>query len=150
MKLLAVENLSRSFSGLKALSEVSFDVEERSITALIGPNGAGKTTCFNLIAGVLAPSSGRVRFRDRELHGLAPEEVCTLGVARTFQVVRPLAGMTVIVVAAMRSGGFGLVNTFEGLVRTWNIDGQSVRPDHRMVAHTGFIVTARKLGTSAV
>lgn len=52
------------------------------------------------------------------------------------------------VVAAMRSGGFGLVNTFEGLVRTWNIDGQSVRPDHRMVAHTGFIVTARKLGTS--
>lgn len=50
------------------------------------------------------------------------------------------------IVAAMRSGGFGLVNTFEGLVRTWNIDGQSVRPDHRMVAHTGFIVTARKTG----
>lgn len=54
------------------------------------------------------------------------------------------------VVAAMRMGGFGLVNTFEGLVRTWNIDGQSVRPDHRMVAHTGFIVTARKLGTSGI
>lgn len=54
------------------------------------------------------------------------------------------------VVAAMRTGGFGLVNTFEGLVRTWNIDGQSVRPDHRMVAHTGFIVTARKLASSPI
>ena len=52
------------------------------------------------------------------------------------------------IVAALRSGGFGLVNTFEGLVRTWNVDGQSVRPDHRMVAHTGFIVTGRKLGSS--
>jgi tRNA (adenine57-N1/adenine58-N1)-methyltransferase len=52
------------------------------------------------------------------------------------------------VVAAMRRGGFGLVRTFEGLVRTWNVDGQSVRPDHRMVGHTGFIVTGRKLGTS--
>jgi tRNA (adenine57-N1/adenine58-N1)-methyltransferase len=51
------------------------------------------------------------------------------------------------VVAALRGADFGLVNTFEGLVRTWNVDGQSVRPDHRMVAHTGFIVTARKLGT---
>ena len=51
-------------------------------------------------------------------------------------------------VTAMRSGGFGLVRTFEGLVRTWNVDGQSVRPDHRMVAHTGFIITGRKLGTS--
>jgi tRNA (adenine57-N1/adenine58-N1)-methyltransferase len=48
-------------------------------------------------------------------------------------------------VEAMRAGGFGLVDAFEGLVRTWNVDGQSVRPDHRMVAHTGFIVTGRKL-----
>jgi branched-chain amino acid transport system ATP-binding protein len=96
VKLLAVENLSKSFAGLRALSEVSFEVAEHSITALIGPNGAGKTTCFNLIAGVLAPSAGRVRFRDRDLHGLQPEQVCTLGVARTFQVVRPLAGMTVL------------------------------------------------------
>jgi branched-chain amino acid transport system ATP-binding protein len=96
LKLLAVENLSRSFAGLRALSEVSFDVEERSITALIGPNGAGKTTCFNLIAGVLVPSAGRIRFADRDLHGFEPEQVCALGVARTFQVVRPLAGMTVL------------------------------------------------------
>ena len=88
--------MSKSFAGLKAVTDVSFAVGEGSITALIGPNGAGKTTCFNLVAGVLAPSGGRIRFQGRDLHGLEPERICELGVARTFQVVRPLAGMTVL------------------------------------------------------
>ncbi|HVL34837.1 MAG TPA: ABC transporter ATP-binding protein [Burkholderiales bacterium] len=96
MKLLTLEGVSKRFAGLKAVSEVSFTVEDGSISALIGPNGAGKTTCFNLIAGVLAPSAGRIAFAGRDLAGLEPEQICTLGVARTFQVVRPLAGMSVL------------------------------------------------------
>jgi len=96
MKLLTLEGVSKRFAGLKAVSEVSFTVEDGSISALIGPNGAGKTTCFNLIAGVLAPSAGRIAFAGRDLAGLEPEQICALGVARTFQVVRPLAGMSVL------------------------------------------------------
>jgi branched-chain amino acid transport system ATP-binding protein len=75
-----------------------------SITALIGPNGAGKTTCFNVIAGALPPSSGRVMFEGTDMTGLPPEKACARGIARTFQIVRPLAGMTVIdnvIVAAL-------------------------------------------------
>jgi branched-chain amino acid transport system ATP-binding protein len=95
MSLLKVERVSKNFSGLRALSDVSFEVRTGSISALIGPNGAGKTTCFNVIAGVMAPHSGRVRFMGQDLVGLTPEAVCALGVGRTFQVVRPLVGMTV-------------------------------------------------------
>lgn len=96
MSLLTVRAVTRNFAGLTALKDVSFDVAEGSITALIGPNGAGKTTCFNVIAGALPPSSGTVAFDGREISGLAPERACALGIARTFQIVRPLAGLSVI------------------------------------------------------
>ncbi|MCX7686065.1 MAG: ABC transporter ATP-binding protein [Acetobacteraceae bacterium] len=96
MSLLAVEALSRNFAGLRAVSEVSFCVEEGSITALIGPNGAGKTTCFNLIAGALKPSSGRVIFAGEDVTGLPPEALCLRGIGRTFQIVRPMPELTVL------------------------------------------------------
>jgi branched-chain amino acid transport system ATP-binding protein len=96
MSLLVLKGVSRNFSGLRAVSDVSFEVEKGSMTALIGPNGAGKTTCFNMIAGMLRPSAGVIEFNGRSLVGLVPEAVCALGVGRTFQVVRPLAGMTVL------------------------------------------------------
>lgn len=96
MSLLAVEGLTRHFAGLTALKDVSFGVEQDSITALIGPNGAGKTTCFNVIAGALPPSEGRVLFEGRDMAGLPPERACARGIARTFQIVRPLAGLSVI------------------------------------------------------
>jgi len=96
MNLLAVRSLTRRFAGLVAVKDVSFEIEAGSITALIGPNGAGKTTCFNLIAGALAPSSGSVEFEGRITTGLAPEQVCARGIARTFQIVRPLAGLSVM------------------------------------------------------
>jgi branched-chain amino acid transport system ATP-binding protein len=96
MSLLAVEALSRSFVGLRAVSEVSFAVEEGSITALIGPNGAGKTTCFNLIAGALKPSAGRVWFAGEDVTGLPPEALCLRGIGRTFQIVRPMPDLTVL------------------------------------------------------
>jgi branched-chain amino acid transport system ATP-binding protein len=96
MSLLRIEALSKNFSGLRAVSEVSFDVEEGSITALIGPNGAGKTTCFNLIAGALRPSSGRVLFAGDDVTGLPPEALCMRGIGRTFQIVRPMPDLTVL------------------------------------------------------
>ena len=95
MKLLEVTALTKYFDGLAAVSDVSFGVAQGSITALIGPNGAGKTTCFQMIAGALRPASGQVTFAGRSVDGLTPEARCRLGMARTFQIVRPLTGMSV-------------------------------------------------------
>jgi branched-chain amino acid transport system ATP-binding protein len=92
---LSVHGVSKRFRGLQAVDQVSFEVPEGGIVALIGPNGAGKTTTFNLIAGVVAPDSGEIRFGDRPLAGLAPHQVCAAGIARTFQIVRPFGGLTV-------------------------------------------------------
>ncbi|MBM4260038.1 MAG: ABC transporter ATP-binding protein [Deltaproteobacteria bacterium] len=94
--LLEVKQVSKSFRGLRAVANVSFEVEENAIAALIGPNGAGKTTLFNLIAGALAADSGEICFADRRVDGLRPEQVCAAGVGRTFQIVKPFAGLTVL------------------------------------------------------
>jgi branched-chain amino acid transport system ATP-binding protein len=94
--LLEAEHLSKSFRGLKAVADVSFSVGQGEVVALIGPNGAGKTTCFNLIAGALSPDAGTVRLRGRVLTGLRPDQVCRAGIGRTFQVVKPFAGLTVL------------------------------------------------------
>jgi branched-chain amino acid transport system ATP-binding protein len=93
--LLEVDSVSKRFSGLKAVDGVSFAVEEGEIFAIIGPNGAGKTTLFNMIAGVFAPDEGRMRFAGEPIDGLAPEEICRRGIARTFQIVRPFPALTV-------------------------------------------------------
>jgi branched-chain amino acid transport system ATP-binding protein len=94
--MLAVRNLTKAFHGLVAVKDVSFDVRKGEILAVIGPNGAGKTTCFNLIAGALKPTSGLVEFEGVPISGRAPEEIAELGLIRTFQIVRPMRGMTVL------------------------------------------------------
>ena len=96
MNLLIVENLSKSFRGLKAVSNASFEIPEGSINALIGPNGAGKTTIFNMIAGVFPPDSGSIVFQGKPIQGLRPDEVCAAGIGRTFQIVKPFAGLSVL------------------------------------------------------
>jgi len=96
MTLLAVDNLSKSFGGVKALSAVSFTVSAGEIMGLIGPNGAGKTTCFNLINGLLSPSGGGIRLAGRDLGGLSPYARARLGLARTFQNIQLFGGMTVL------------------------------------------------------
>jgi len=78
--MLSIEGLSKSFRGLKAVSQASFEVPARSIVALIGPNGAGKTTCFNMIAGVFPPDSGKVIFQDKEIQGIRPDQACAAGI----------------------------------------------------------------------
>jgi len=92
---LVVEGLSKSFRGLKAVSEVSFTVPAGAIVGLIGPNGAGKTTIFNMVAGVFAPDTGAARLDGKPLIGLRPDQICHAGVGRTFQIVKPFAGLTV-------------------------------------------------------
>jgi branched-chain amino acid transport system ATP-binding protein len=94
--LLAARALSKNFRGLRAVADVSFEVPEHGIVGLIGPNGAGKTTLFNLIAGVFPPSSGSVVFSGRILSGLRPDQVCTAGIGRTFQIVKPFPDLTVL------------------------------------------------------
>jgi branched-chain amino acid transport system ATP-binding protein len=94
--MLAVAGVSKSFRGLKAVSEASFEVAEGSIVGLIGPNGAGKTTLFNVIAGVYRPDAGSVSFQGREISGLRPDQVCAAGIGRTFQIVKPFAGLSVL------------------------------------------------------
>ncbi|WP_437774770.1 ABC transporter ATP-binding protein [Sorangium sp. So ce1097] len=93
--MLDVRGISKRFGGLQALSDIAFGVEEGQILGLIGPNGAGKTTLFNVVSGVNAPEKGRVVFRGQDITGLPPYRVAQLGLARTFQIVRPLSDLTV-------------------------------------------------------
>ena len=94
--LLEVDNVAKAFRGLKAVQGASFEVPQGAIVGLIGPNGAGKTTLFNLIAGVYAPDAGSIRFAGRTIDGLRPDQVCAVGIGRTFQIVKPFAGLSVL------------------------------------------------------
>lgn len=96
MPMLVIDHVSKFFGGLAANSDVSFSMEEGTILGLIGPNGAGKTTLFNCITGYYPPSKGEIWFDGRRMNGLQPDRVCKLGMARTWQKVRPLAKMTVL------------------------------------------------------
>jgi branched-chain amino acid transport system ATP-binding protein len=94
--LLDIDGVGKSFGGLTALRDVTFQVPQGAIMGIIGPNGAGKTTLFNCISGLMKPDAGCVRFGGREIQGLRPHRICRLGLARTFQIVRPFRGMSVL------------------------------------------------------
>jgi branched-chain amino acid transport system ATP-binding protein len=94
--VLEVRHISKSFRGLRAVNDASFEVPAGSINGLIGPNGAGKTTIFNIIAGVYAPDGGEIVFEGKRIDGLRPDQVCAAGIGRTFQLVKPFAGLTVL------------------------------------------------------
>jgi len=96
MSLLEVRNVSKLFGGLAASSHVSFTIEKGEILGLIGPNGAGKTTLFNIVDGFYPPTKGQVLFKGQVISGLKPHQICKLGIARTFQVVKPLQRMSVL------------------------------------------------------
>ncbi len=94
--LLTVRGLTKRFGGLTAVNDVSFDLRDGEVVALIGPNGAGKTTIFNMITGYYPPSSGEIAIADQALVGLRPDQISRIGVARTFQKLRPFGRMTVL------------------------------------------------------
>ncbi len=96
MPVLVARGLSRRFGGLQAVAGLDLVVEHGEMLGLIGPNGAGKTTVFNLLSGFLTPDAGDVSFRDRSIVGLPPHAICRLGLARTFQIVRPFPRMSVL------------------------------------------------------
>lgn len=94
--LLEIQDLSVTFGGLHALRDLNFHVDEGEIVGVIGPNGAGKTTFFNMISGMVTPTSGDIRFEGESLLGLDPNQVTQRGIARTFQNVRLFANMTIL------------------------------------------------------
>ncbi len=96
MSLLRVAGVTKRFGGVVANRDVSFAVEPGELVGVIGPNGAGKSTLFEIVTGFYRPDAGEVRLDGRRLTGLGPDQVCRLGVARTFQKLRPFAGMTVL------------------------------------------------------
>ena len=94
--MLKINDLNKSFGGLKAVNNVNLEVDKGSITGLIGPNGAGKTTLFNTIAGLYAPDNGDVYLEEKNIAGLKPHELFSMGVLRTFQIAHEFASLTVL------------------------------------------------------
>jgi len=92
--LLTLTQVSKSFGGVAAVRDVSLTVDEGEILGVMGPNGSGKTTLFNLVSGALVPDTGEINFLGKRTNGLPPHQLCRRGLARTFQLVRPFAGMT--------------------------------------------------------
>jgi branched-chain amino acid transport system ATP-binding protein len=94
--MLKVEGLTKVFRGLRAVQDVTFEIKTGRISGMIGPNGAGKTTTFNMISGVFKPTAGRIFYCGRDITGLPPHRYTNEGIARTFQIMKPLANMSVL------------------------------------------------------
>ena len=94
--IIEVSGLTKKFRGLRAVSNVSFEVEEGAITGMIGPNGAGKSTTFNMICGFYPPTDGTIRYRGTDITGRRAYEFADMGIARTFQIMKPLGNLTVL------------------------------------------------------
>ncbi|MBI5585573.1 MAG: ABC transporter ATP-binding protein [Deltaproteobacteria bacterium] len=137
--MLEVRDLSRDFGGLRAIASVSFRVFPGEIVGLIGPNGAGKTTLFALLSGFLTPSEGKIIFQNLPVAGKRPDRLCHLGLARTFQVVRPFPEMTVLE-NVKAAAVFGKPSKPPSAVRTRDIQ--------EILAHTGLLAKADLLASS--
>lgn len=132
MKILEVSKLKKSFAGLIANNNIDLEVEKGMILGLIGPNGAGKTTFFNCINGVYKIDNGNIFFEDRDITNYSPDQVCKLGMTRTFQVVKPVENMSVL--DYVMSGAF---------CRTWNTaKARKIALD--MLAFVGFGLYERR------
>lgn len=127
--MIRIEHISKSFGGIQAVRNVSFEVVDGSITGLIGPNGAGKTTLFNTIAGLLRPDSGKIFLNGEDITGIPPHKLFHRGLVRTFQVPHEFSQMTVrenlMVVPARQSG--------ENLLNVWLRWGRVLRDDSRIL-----------------
>lgn len=114
MSFLQIQGLSKSFGGLKAVNDCSFEVNKGAITALIGPNGAGKTTVFNLISGLLKMDKGRIYFKGNRIDNLQPHQITRKGISRTFQISRDLMEMTLLENLIVQSPTTGFSDLFQG------------------------------------
>ncbi len=132
--LLELDGVTKRFGGLEANRDVSFAIAEGGVFGLIGPNGAGKTTLFNCVSGFFPPTSGSIRFAGREIAGWPPERVLRAGLARTFQVVRSFAEMTV------------LDNVMIGAFARTNRAGEARARAAELLAFTGLAARAHARG----
>jgi branched-chain amino acid transport system ATP-binding protein len=150
---LAVRGISKRFRGLRAVSDVSFEVPKGGIHALIGPNGAGKTTTFNMIAGVFAPDQGTVTLDGVTLTGRRPDQICHAGVGRTFQLVKPFQGLTVeenVAVGALRwTGDLDEARDYAAQMLTLIglAEKRSLTPEHVTLPDRKRLEVARALAT---
>ncbi len=117
MALLKVESLSKSFSGLKAVSNLDMEIEQGQLVGLIGPNGAGKTTAFNLLTGVYTPTEGTITFQGKKMNGLPPYKVSQAGIGRTFQNIRLFDDLTVLENVKIAYHQHVSYNTLSGILR---------------------------------
>lgn len=153
MSFLEAGHLSRSFSGLAALRDVSFSLKEGEILGLVGPNGAGKTTLFNLLSGFFEPDSGSIFFQGHSIVGCRPHQVCRRGIARTFQIVKPFlrlsAAENVLVGTLNRPVGIKLSRgTALELLCLVGLDGKrDVLASHLTLAERKRLELARALAT---
>jgi branched-chain amino acid transport system ATP-binding protein len=136
--LLTIERLTVRFGGLIALSEVSFAVHSGEIVALIGPNGAGKTTLFNVLTGLVRPTTGKILFRGRDITRLRADQICRRGISRTFQLIRVFPGLSVQ--DNVRVGG-----VFGRAAEATPLDSQEL---HGILALTGILPAAQRLAGS--
>jgi len=156
MPLLEVDRVSKGFGGVLAVSGVSFSVAAGELVGIMGPNGSGKTTLFNLIAGALAPDGGRIRLHGRDIAGLAPHRICARGIARTFQLVRPFAGLSALdnvlvgrLYGRAAGGRAAAVAEAERLLALVGLDGRAATPAARLtLIDRKRLELARALATS--
>ncbi|MGB0800133.1 MAG: ATP-binding cassette domain-containing protein, partial [Planktomarina sp.] len=126
--MITVENLTKKFGGFTAVNDASLTIETESITGLVGPNGAGKTTLFNVIAGVHAPTSGRVTLDGEDITGLPPHALFHKGLLRTFQIAHEFSTMTVRENLMMVPGG----QSGERLMDVW-LKPAKIREEEEML-----------------
>ena len=156
MPLLEVEKVSKGFGGVLAVSGVSFSVAAGELVGIMGPNGSGKTTLFNVIAGALAPDAGHVRLHGRDIAGLAPHRICARGIARTFQLVRPFAGLSALdnvlvgrLYGRASGGRAAAVAEAERLLALVGLEGRAATPAARLtLIDRKRLELARALATS--
>ncbi len=122
--ILAVEALTKRFGGFTAVNNVAFEVQSGEILGLIGPNGSGKSTIFNMIAGVLTPTAGSIRFEGNEVAGRPANRICHLGIGRTFQIPRPIHRLSLIENVAV-AGYFGH-DGLHGRKAAWDVAARTL------------------------
>jgi branched-chain amino acid transport system ATP-binding protein len=151
--ILEVKHLTKAFGGLLAVNDISFQVEDGEIVGLIGPNGSGKTTTFNCINQFFPVTSGDILFKGKSIVGLKTHQICHLGIGRTFQVVKPPAGMTAL--ESVTASAFCRVNTIKeaideafGVLEFCNLADQSDKPAKSLpIAGRKRLEIARALAT---
>ncbi|MFH1149942.1 MAG: ABC transporter ATP-binding protein [Actinomycetota bacterium] len=149
--LLDIDGVTKRFGGLAALKDVSFTVSRGEIKALIGPNGAGKTTLFDVLTGILRPTTGRVALKGESVLGLRPDQITDLGMIRTFQTIQLFEGMTVLentMVGCHSRTSAGFVSC--GLLMPWALKEEKLirREATRTLAEVGLETRASEIGTN--